>query len=256
MAIINIKNLVFSYPDCFDIIFDNVSFSIDSDWKLGLIGRNGKGKTTFLNLLMNKCKYKGQIVSNIDFDYFPFDIIDDTKTSYELAEEINPSIKINFEQWKIEKEVSLLDMIPEEILNKPFNKLSKGEQTKVLLAILFTKENDFLLIDEPTNHLDSESRRKVAEYLNSKKGFILVSHDRSFLDNCVDHILSINRSNIEIQKGNFSSWFENKQKQDNFELIQNKKLEKNILKLEQSAKRSASFAQKNRIQKISRYYTK
>ena len=59
------------------------------------------------------------------------------------------------------------------------------------------------MIDEPTNHLDTHGRQIVSEYLRKKKGFILVSHDRCFLDGCVDHILSLNRSNIEVQSGTF-----------------------------------------------------
>jgi lincosamide and streptogramin A transport system ATP-binding/permease protein len=84
----------------------------------------------------------------------------------------------------------------------------------------------------------------VAAYLNSKKGFILVSHDRKFLDNCVDHILSINRSNIEIQQGNFSTWWENKTRRDNFELNENEKLKKEINRLEKSAKQTANWSDK------------
>ena len=95
--------------------------------------------------------------------------------------------------------------------------LSNGEQTKALLAALFLNDNRFLLIDEPTNHLDVKARQKVAEYLKKKKGFILVSHDRRFLDDCVDHILSINRSNIEVQSGNFSSWMMNFERQQKSE---------------------------------------
>lgn len=79
-------------------------------------------------------------------------------------------------------------------------------KTKLLLAALFLKENNFLLIDEPTNHLDLDGRRLVAKYLKSKRGFILVSHDRAFLDECIDHVLSINRSTIEVIHGNYSSW--------------------------------------------------
>jgi lincosamide and streptogramin A transport system ATP-binding/permease protein len=74
------------------------------------------------------------------------------------------------------------------------------------------------------------ARKLVSDYLKSKSGFILVSHDRSFLDNCVDHILSINKTNIEIQKGNFSSWWENKRRQDHFELAENEKLKKDIIR--------------------------
>ncbi len=198
MSMIKVSNLTFSYDNFEDIIFDNVSFTIDTNWKLGFIGRNGTGKTTFLNLLLGKYEYKGSIICNESFDYFPFDVPDMNQNAYEVANYHTPG----YEEWKLVYETSLLD-IDEEVLNRPFNTLSKGEQTKILLAILFLRDNSFLLIDEPTNHLDINARESVANYLNSKKGFILVSHDRAFIDKCVDHILSINRTNIEIQKGNF-----------------------------------------------------
>ena len=66
--------------------------------------------------------------------------------------------------------------------------MSSGEQTKLLLVGLFLRKNYFLLIDEPTNHLDTEGRESVAKYLASKKGFIVVSHDRAFLDKVIDHV--------------------------------------------------------------------
>lgn len=99
----------------------------------------------------------------------------------------------------------------------------------MLLAALFLNDGHFLLIDEPTNHLDMKARETVSAYLKRKKGFILVSHDRCFLDGCVDHILSINRSNIEVQSGNFSTWFTNFQRQQEFELAQNVKLKKALI---------------------------
>lgn len=241
MATITVSNLSFHYEGNHDNIFENVSFSIDTNWKLGFIGRNGRGKTTFLNLLMKKYEYSGSITSNINFDYFPFEIKDKSKNSYEVAFEINPNYE-EYEQWKLEREVSLLDMDPDDILSRPFETLSKGEQTKVLLAILFLKDNNFLLIDEPTNHLDVQSRAVVAKYLNNKKSFILVSHDRIFLDTCVDHILSINKTNIEIQQGNFSTWWENKTRQDNFELSENERLKKDISRLEQSSRQASGWS--------------
>lgn len=243
MAAITVSNLSFHYDGSYDNIFENVSFMVDTNWKLGFIGRNGRGKTTFLNLLMGKYEYSGNISTNVHFDYFPFEVKDKTKTSYEIAYEINPSLE-DYEQWKIEREVSLLEMDPDDVLNRPFETLSKGEQTKVLLAILFLRENNFLLIDEPTNHLDAQSRVAVAKYLNGKKSFILVSHDRTFLDNCVDHILSINKTNIEIQQGNFSTLWENKGRQDNFELAENEKLRRDISRLEQSAKQASAWSNK------------
>lgn len=244
MSLIKIQNLTFSHDNSYNNIFDNVSFTIDTNWKLGFIGRNGRGKTTFLNLLMNKYEYRGKIITNVTFDYFPFELNNKKLNSYEIGYELNH----NFEPWKLEKETSLLDM-ETSILERPFETLSKGEQTRILLSLLFIKDNNFLLIDEPTNHLDSEARKVVANYLKKKKGFILVSHDRKLLDSCVDHVLSINKTNIEIQQGNFSTWWENKKRQDNFELDENEKLKKDISRLERSAKQSADWSNKKEQEK-------
>lgn len=247
MSLINVNNLTFGYDGSANNIFENVSFNIDTDWKLGLIGRNGKGKTTFLKLLQGKYEYKGTISKNVEVDYFPFEIKDKDRMAIEIVNEIAPMI----EDWEIIKEINLLST-DTEILYRNFNLLSGGEQVKILLISLFLKGNNFLLIDEPTNHLDIETRNNLIEYLKRKKGFILVSHDRNFLDKVVDHIISINNSNIEIQQGNFSSWKENKDKQDNFEIVQNEKLIKNINRLELASKNAANWS--NTVEK-SRYKT-
>ena len=134
-------------------------------------------------------------------------------TAAEIFELICPQA----EQWQIMRELSLLEL-SDDILWRPFDTLSNGERTKALLAGMFLRENSFLLIDEPTNHLDMRARQTVSDYLRTKKGFILISHDRAFLDGCIDHILSINRADIEIQRGNFSTWLTNRERQDAFEL--------------------------------------
>ena len=139
------------------------------------------------------------------------------------------------------RELSYLD-VNADVLWRPFETLSNGERTKVLLAALFLNEGHFLLIDEPTNHLDTNAREKLSAYLKKKKGFILVSHDRRFLDGCVDHILSLNRANIEVQSGNFSSWMENFQRQQEFETAQNERLKKDIDRLQQAAQRSSNWS--------------
>ena len=239
MALVSINNLSFSYDSSYDMIFENVSFQINTDWKLGLIGRNGKGKTTFLNILLGKYKFSGTISSNVTFEYFPYDVKNKNLNSMEIFKEMCS----DSEEWEFLREISLLD-IKEDIVYQPYKFLSNGEQTKILLAILFLKENNFLLIDEPTNHLDINSRKIIGEYLNRKKGFILVSHDRNLIDSCVNHILSINRRNIEIQKGNFSSWEKNKQQQDELEILQNEKLKKEITRLEKSARKNALWSEK------------
>ena len=239
MSLINVNKLTFGYEGSLNNVFEDVSFNIDTDWKLGLIGRNGKGKTTFLKLLLGKYEYKGTISKSVEFDYFPFEVKDKEQMSIDIVHEIAP----NVEDWEIIKELSLLNT-DAEILYRNFNILSGGEQIKILLISLFLKGNNFLLIDEPTNHLDTETRNNLVEYLKKKKGFILVSHDRNLLDKVVDHIISINNTNIDIQKGNFSSWQENKNKQDNFELMQNEKLQKDINRLEVAAKNTANWSDK------------
>ena len=147
------------------------------------------------------------------------------------------------------RELSYLD-VDADVLWRPFETLSNGEQTKVLLAALFLNEGHFLLIDEPTNHLDTAAREKVSAYLQKKKGFILVSHDRCFLDGCVDHILSLNRNNIEVQSGNFSSFMRNFEQQQQFELSQNERLKKDIHRLQQSAQRTAVWSDRVEASKI------
>ncbi len=239
MSLINVTKMTFAYDGSYDNIFENVSFQIDTDWKLGFIGRNGRGKTTFLQLLLGRYEYSGTISARVNFEYFPFPVADPESNTIDVIENIYPDVL----QWQVLRELSLLQ-VDEDVLYRPFATLSHGEQTKVLLATLFLKENSFLLIDEPTNHLDRKAREIVSDYLKTKHGFILVSHDRAFLDNCVDHILSINKTNIEVQKGIFSSWWDNKQKQDNFELAENEKLRKDITRLSAAARRTSVWSDK------------
>ena len=237
MSLISINNLTFGYEGSLKNIFEKVSFNIDTDWKIGLIGRNGKGKTTFFKLLLGKYEYNGTISKNVKFDYFPFEVKDKHKLAIEIVNEIAP----NVEEWEIIKELNLLK-IDAEVLYRNFDLLSGGEQIKILLVSLFFKENNFLLIDEPTNHLDIDTRNNLIEYLNKKRGFIVVSHDRNFLDKVVDHIVCINNTNIDIQKGNFSTWKDNNDKQQNFELTQNEKLQKEIEKLETASKKAENWS--------------
>ena len=239
MSQITVLNLTFAYPGSYDNIFENVSFTLDTEWKLGLIGRNGRGKTTFLRLLMGDYEYKGSIKAGLQFSYFPYHVTDMEQSALTIIESKNP----DFQLWELEREISLLEM-DEELLYRPFSTLSNGEQTRLLLASLFLNESHFLLIDEPTNHLDLIMREKVAAYLKSKSGFILISHDRSFLDGCVDHIMSINRTNIDVQQGDFSSWWLNKQRQDEYELAENAHLKQDIKRLNEAARRNATWSDK------------
>ena len=237
MSMIRVENLTFSYPSSSDNIFENVNFQIDTDWKLGFVGRNGRGKTTFLKLLQGKYPYRGRIQSSVQFDYFPYSIAEKKALTKSILQEVCPQA----EEWEIMRELSCLKVDP-GVLWRFFETLSHGEQTKVLLAALFLNEGHFLLIDEPTDHLDVEARELIASYLKRKKGFILVSHDRFFLDNCVDHILSLNKTDIQVQSGNFSSWMENFERQQDFEAARNENLQKEIRRLRQTAKQISAWS--------------
>lgn len=247
MSQISVNGLTFCYEGSSDNIFENSSFSIDTDWRLGFIGRNGKGKTTFLNLLLGKYAYEGSIAASTVFDYFPYALT--AEQAAQPAAEFAQELKSGCELWRVICELGELRE-DADILYRPFHSLSPGERTKVLLAVLFSGENDFLLIDEPTNHLDEPARALVKRYLASKKGFILVSHDRDLLDACVDHVLVLNRRTIEVQRGNFSSWWENKRRRDAFAQAENEKHLREIGKLRQAAERADRWADKNERTKI------
>ena len=245
MSLINVTNLTFAYDGSYENIFENVNFQIDTNWKLGFTGRNGRGKTTFLNLLLGKYEYRGSITASVSFSYFPYHVEDPGILAIDAVEAMHP----DYEYWRVAREMAKLQL-DEAVLYRPYGTLSNGEQTKLQLAVLFSKENHFLLIDEPTNHLDIRGRELVSKYLSSKKGFILVSHDRTFLDGCVDHILSINKSDIQICKGNFSAWWENRQRQDAFEQAENEKLKKEIARLEETAREKANWSDRVEASKI------
>jgi len=245
MSLIQVTNLTFAYDGSYENIFENANFQIDTNWRLGFTGRNGRGKTTFLNLLLGKYEYQGSISASVSFSYFPYHVADKTIFTIDVVEEIYPE----YQYWQLVREMNALQL-NEEVLYRSFETLSNGEQTKLMLAVLFLKENNFLLIDEPTNHLDIQGREIVSQYLNSKKGYILVSHDRAFLDGSVDHILSINKASIDVCRGNFSTWYENKLRQDAFEQAKNEKLKQEVQRLEETAREKAVWSDRVEATKI------
>lgn len=233
---INIQQLHFGFDTLDRPLFENVNLTLDTKWCLGLIGRNGRGKTTLLNLLLEKYPYTGDIISDVEFVYFPQHIRNKNQLTYYAIDEVMP-----VELWKLERECQLLHL-DKDILWQPFEQLSGGEQTKVLLAALFCEEDRFPLLDEPTNHLDITARKIVSNYLNKKQGYIVVSHDRNFVDEVVDHILVIEKSQLAVYKGNFTTYEQQKQRQDAFELEQNKQLKSEIDRLKQTAKEKSDWA--------------
>lgn len=251
MGTIQIENVNFKYDQMVDNLFDSLNLKIDESWKLGLIGRNGRGKTTLMKLLLGQLDYSGQIVSNLNFYYYPQAVVDKNVPTVEVVK--NLAHLEEYDLWKIEIELDKLQ-VDSSVLKQEFSTLSPGERTKVLLAILFTDESGFQLIDEPTNHLDIEGRKIVSDYLKSKKGFIVISHDKTFLNPIIDHVISINRTDVDVYKGNFDTWQENKNRQDQHELDQKNQLKKDINRLHETAVKRENWSNSAEAQKNKNRY--
>lgn len=247
MSTISIHNVTFSY-DGQKPIFKQLNLSIDSSWKLGLLGRNGRGKTTFLKILTKQLEYQGKIESDLTFRYFPlFDSSEKALVKDLLAREFV------YEAWQLEIKFDQLGLST-ALLDRPFASLSGGEQTKVELAADFLDEQNFVLLDEPTNHLDLASRQVVATFLQKQKqGMIVISHDREFIDQVVDHVLVIEKQKIRLEKGNYATWQQVKEHEDHYQTAKNQQIMREITQLSKDAAAKKQWASQNAADSASEY---
>ena len=225
MPMITVKDLTFGYDGSDKTLFCGINVTIDTTWKLALAGRNGRGKTTFFKLLKGELDYEGTINGVPPVIEFPMEELPDT------------------EDWKVRKELNLMGADP-DIMWRPMDTLSGGERTKLMLAYLFAEDGIYPLIDEPTNHLDRQGREAVASYLAGKEGFILISHDRAFLDRCTDHTLVITKSGIELVSTTFSTWWDNNEQRQESEMARNNQLKKEMNSIETAMKKNAQWSSK------------
>ncbi|ERL65849.1 ribosomal protection-like ABC-F family protein [Schleiferilactobacillus shenzhenensis] len=227
MGTIQIQHLTFAYPDQETPLFKDFDLAFDAHWHLGLVGRNGRGKTTLLRLLMGELHGSGTITTDLAFHYFPQPLPAAAATMPVTAVLTAISAAEPW-QWQVEMQALGLSL---DLLDQPYGTLSGGEQTKVLLAELFSAPAGFALIDEPTNHLDSQGRDQTARYLRQKDGFIVVSHDPAFLNATTDHTLAIERKQVALYQGNYAVWHREKTATDTLEAHQNAQLKKDIKEL-------------------------
>lgn len=235
---LSIRDLTFAYPGG-EPVFEHLNLNLDTGWRLGVIGRNGRGKTTLLRLMMGCMSFEGAIDLPLEAAYFPYEVPDASLPALDVLRKAAPRAQ----EWRILREWQLLG-IGEEALDRPFGTLSRGEQTKALLSALFAREDAYPLIDEPTNHLDAHGRELVARYLRRKDGFLLVSHDRAFLNGCVDHVLALNRSDAWVMQGNYDAWQDRFDRQNAWEQARNEDLRRDIARLEESARRAVKWGER------------
>lgn len=281
-ATILLDNITFQYESALMPLFKGETISIDTNWRLGIIGRNGRGKTTLLNIISGSLvPQSGHVKLPENVSMFPvrvdntglktvevvknligpiLEIEDGMKRSYEIADEEAMSAYGELEElYRYYRGYELDSLIEREfrglhmdvaLLDQPYASLSGGEKTKVQIAALFLRPQSYLLIDEPTNHLDIMGRAELADYLRGKSGFSLVSHDQAFIDECCDHILEISKSGMQIEKGNYSSWDENRRNFEAFELGKREKLVKESQKLQEAALKARGYSFNKEKEKI------
>jgi len=214
--VIKAMHISFGYDQ--ECIIDDFSVEIMRGDKIGLIGANGSGKTTLLNILMGKLKPQiGEVKlgSNLKITYFDQlrDQLDGDKTVLENVCD-GDTIMINGRQRHVIGYLQDFLFSPERA-RTPVRILSGGERNRLLLAKLFTKTSNFLVMDEPTNDLDIETLELLEELLVEYEGtLILVSHDRVFLDNVVTSTIVIEEpGKINEYAGGYSDWISVRQKE-------------------------------------------
>jgi ATP-binding cassette subfamily F protein 3 len=233
--LLKLENIHLEFGD--KILFNKLNFIFNENNKIGLVGDNGCGKSSLLNIILQKIEFSGSVIfENENYGYLSQDenfnelklstsrqkeieallldesIISDTKKYNELLEEYNQLIsnshgqkelalikKFNFDQELYEKEVK--------------DNLSGGESTKLKLIKLFSQEQDYYLLDEPSNHLDSTSRDILIQELALKKSYLIVSHDVDLLNQSCNFIAEIKNETLHVYTGNYDKFMEFKEKE-------------------------------------------
>ncbi len=271
MPTIRLEAVRFHYDSPYALVFANpegVNLQLETRWRAGLVAPNGRGKTTLLALICGDVQpQQGSVSTPVHTTRFPAGRPDPALPTRELVRESiapyaawearmrallaradEPSLEaygelaLAYEHHdgyriaeRIEREWPTMGL-HENLLDRPFGTLSGGEQTRALVLALFLGPDRYPLIDEPTNHLDREGRALLGAYLARKPGFLLASHDRAFLDSCVDHIVSIDRSGLHVARGRYSEWREQERRKDEHEARERTRLAREVKSLEDAAR--------------------
>lgn len=288
MNLVKIRDLYKSYGD--KVLFNHISLNINEGDKIGLLGVNGTGKSTLLRIIVGQDNYEtGEInvLSHIRMEYLSqnpyFDndstVLDqifksDTREikilkEYEKAlKEMDKGGKSYLDRltrlqnemdlynlWSFESEIkSILTKLKITDFDEKIGNLSGGQKKRVALAAALVTECDLLVLDEPTNHMDSEMTDWLEEYLNERKGsLVMVTHDRYFLDRVTNQIVELDNGNIYQYDGNYTYFVEKKLERQNIESstkIKNEKLYKKELDWIRKGAKARTTKQKARIDRF------
>ena len=230
---LDVKNISYSISN--RKLFENASFNIPSGYHVGLVGKNGIGKTTLFNLIdknllldegeinlqkRKKISVLQQEIPNTNLSILDYVLSTDSETQllieeFENSKDQNRIIELSSildeknaykDEWKASYILSGLGFNKDD-QSKKINELSGGWRNRVGLAATLYSDPDLLLLDEPTNHLDFESVVWFENFLKEFKGtFIMISHDRQVLNSTVDHILHVENHNLNLYTGNYDQF--------------------------------------------------
>ena len=250
MSLITLNNVSKSFGE--RVLFENVSFNIENNTKMGFIGTNGVGKTTLFRTILEEEDYTGDIIKSSELK---IGVMEQTPPSSESLTAYDYTLEVFSRFFEIEKEMEIIRLALEkgegdttrlinrqEALNTeyirndgltfrnrtrsmlmglgfleselylPMNALSGGQKTRLSLARTLLSEANFLLLDEPTNHLDIESVRFLEDFLrNCNKAFIVISHDRYFLDKVTNMTMELETRKVTCFTGSYSTYLEKKE---------------------------------------------
>lgn len=192
------------------VLFENISFSIAEGQKVGLVARNGTGKSTLMSVLMDKEGYEsGSIIYRRDLK---LGFLEQSPQFDPEESVLDACFNHKGDPDKVLKARQILTQLHITNLEQPMGQLSGGQQKRVALANVLITEPDFLMLDEPTNHLDLEMIEWLEGYLNrGNKTIFMVTHDRFFLDKVCNVILELDDQGIYTYRGNYAYYLEKRQ---------------------------------------------
>ena len=205
---LDVQNLTKSFGSL--VLFENISFSVAEGQKVGLIAKNGTGKSTLLSLLTGKDGYDaGSIIFRRDLK---LGFLEQSPKFDPEESVLDACFNHEGDPEKVLKAKQILTKLKIRDLNQPMGQLSGGQQKRVALANVLILEPDLFILDEPTNHLDLEMIEWLEGFLKmGNKTLLLVTHDRYFLDRICSVILEIDDRTIYTYRGNYSYYLEKRQ---------------------------------------------